>query len=113
MSYAHPTACSICIFLSTFAYGACASPVVEREHDIFAVRVEVPVGGDIDTVAGIKLIYAVRLEPDFRGAPLLASVIMRRDVGRQVDGVVGEMLKRYAAARGATAPRTAPAMAAP
>jgi hypothetical protein len=53
------------------------------------------------TAAGIDLIYEAQLEPDFWVPPLIGSVIMRRDVARQVDGVVQEMLRRHAAAHGA------------
>ena len=53
--------------------------------------------------AGITLVYAAELEPGFWVPPLIGSALMRRDISRQIGGVVQEMLKRYAAARGAAA----------
>lgn len=37
--------------------------------------------------------------------PLIGTAVMRRDIGKQVGGVVQEMLKRYSAGRDDAAPR--------
>jgi len=48
----------------------------------------------------IVLSYQAELEPGFWVPPLLGTALMRRDVGRQVAGVVNEMLRRHAGSEG-------------
>lgn len=47
----------------------------------------------------IRLSYAAEIEPDFWVPPLIGTALMRRDIGKQVAGVVQEMLRRHAAGR--------------
>ena len=46
---------------------------------------------------GIRLSYAAQIEPDFWVPPLIGAALMRRDIGKQIAGVVREMLRRHAA----------------
>jgi ribosome-associated toxin RatA of RatAB toxin-antitoxin module len=58
----------------------------------------------------IRLAYQAEIEPDFWVPPLIGSGVLKRNVERQVSGVVQEMLKRYGAGATTAAPpaRTAP-----
>lgn len=53
----------------------------------------------------VRLSYKAELEPDFWVPPLIGTALMRRDIGKQVAGVVQEMLKRHGAGRDSDAPR--------
>lgn len=46
---------------------------------------------------GVPLVYEAELAPDFWVPPFVGEFIMRRDISRQIEGVVAEMLKRYGA----------------
>jgi len=56
-----------------------------------------------NTDAAVELEYEAEIEPDFWVPPLIGTALMRRDVGKNVEGVVREMVKRYAIAHGKTA----------
>ena len=58
----------------------------------------------------IRLAYQAEIEPDFWVPPLISSGVLKRNVERQVSGVVQEMLKRHGAGATTAAPpaRTAP-----
>jgi len=53
----------------------------------------------------VRLSYEAELEPDFWVPPVIGAALMRRDIGKQIDGVVQEMLKRHGTGRDSDAPR--------
>jgi ribosome-associated toxin RatA of RatAB toxin-antitoxin module len=53
----------------------------------------------------VRLSYDAELEPDFWVPPVIGAALMRRDIGKQIDGVVHEMLKRHGAGRDNDVPR--------
>jgi len=66
-------------------------------------------GGDMKRMQGewrihagaetVDIEYQAEIEPDFWVPPLIGTALMRRDIRKNVEGVVQEMLRRYAAAR--------------
>ena len=72
-------------------------------------------GGDMKHMQGewriradadsVNIEYEAEIEPDFWVPPLVGTALMRRDIRGNIEGVIREMLRRYAAARGKTAAR--------
>ncbi|RPI47905.1 MAG: hypothetical protein EHM59_02705 [Betaproteobacteria bacterium] len=88
--------------------------VLRIEEDPLRRIVFRSVGGNIERMQGewrvvrdadaIRLSYRAEIEPEFWVPPLLGDAILKGHVEKQISGVVKEMLRRYAEARGTIVP---------